>query len=132
MQQKGIQYKIVHIKSALNVKTDNVKKINKSILHNFKFSQNTLSENGIIFVSTDVFLRSKTSDNFLETSFFKNEAACVYVNMRKYITSRVPILWQIAFNSYTVKGKYSKNSTTYKDFVRCWRFPIFSFLGSTL
>lgn len=86
MQKKGIQYKIVHIKSALNVKTDNVRKINRSVLHNITFSQNTLSENGIIFVSIDVFLKSKTSDNFSKTSFLKNKAACAYVNMRKYIT----------------------------------------------
>ena len=38
MQKKGIQYQILHIKSALNVKTDNVGKINQSELHNITFS----------------------------------------------------------------------------------------------
>ena len=38
MQKKGIQYQILHIKSALNVKTDNVRKINRSVLHNITFS----------------------------------------------------------------------------------------------
>ena len=77
---------------------------------NINFIFNVLSENVLIFIQMCLFLRSNYKVNFTKTCFFKEETACVCINMFKHITSQVICMVQhiyIEIQSQQAKRKSS-------------------------
>ena len=116
--------------------TANVSKIKKSVLPNITFILKILSEKGIIFVWTGFFIWSKKC-KFHKNVFLQNGATWACVNMHKYITSQVSIVW---YNSHIVIKSWISYDALQKNSCKRfnspmkghWMVSIFTFLVRNL